>query len=87
VEFEHVDFAYDSNKPVLFDISFTAKPDTVTALVGPSGAGKSTIIGLIAAFYTPTQGRVIVDGSDLATVRLRTYRTQLGVRAAGHVFV
>ncbi len=79
VEFEHVDFAYDSNKPVLFDISFTAKPDTVTALVGPSGAGKSTIIGLIAAFYTPTQGRVIVDGSDLATVRLRTYRTQLGV--------
>jgi ABC-type multidrug transport system fused ATPase/permease subunit len=79
VEFEHVDFAYDSNKPVLFDVSFTAKPDTVTALVGPSGAGKSTIIGLLAAFYTPTQGRVIVDGADLATVRLRTYRTQLGV--------
>src|SRR4029077_4778140 len=79
VEFEHVDFAYDSNKPVLFDVSFTAKPDTVTALVGPSGAGKSTIIGLIAAFYTPTQGRVNVDGADLATVRLRTYRTQLGV--------
>jgi len=79
VEFEHVDFSYDSNKPVLFDVSFTAKPDTVTALVGPSGAGKSTIIGLIAAFYTPTQGRVIVDDMDLATVRLRTYRTQLGV--------
>jgi ABC-type multidrug transport system fused ATPase/permease subunit len=79
VEFDHVDFAYDSNKPVLFDVSFTAKPDTVTALVGPSGAGKSTIIGLIAAFYTPTQGRVIVDGTDLATVRLRAYRTQLGV--------
>ena len=79
VEFEHVDFAYDSNKPVLFDVSFTAKPDTLTALVGPSGAGKSTIIGLIAAFYTPTRGRVILDGTDLATVRLRTYRTQLGV--------
>ncbi len=79
VAFEHVDFAYDPNKPVLFDISFTAKPGSVTALVGPSGAGKSTIIGLIAAFYTPTKGRVVVDGTDLATVRLRTYRTQLGV--------
>jgi ABC-type multidrug transport system fused ATPase/permease subunit len=79
VEFERVDFAYDANKPVLFEVSFTAKPDTVTALVGPSGAGKSTIIGLIAAFYTPTQGSVIVDGTDLASVRLRTYRTQLGV--------
>src|SRR5437660_3029534 len=79
VEFEHVDFAYDVNKPVLFDIGFAAKPGTVTALVGPSGAGKSTIIGLIAAFYTPTKGRVVVDGADLATVRLRTYRTQLGV--------
>jgi subfamily B ATP-binding cassette protein MsbA len=79
IEFEHVDFAYDANKPVLFDVNFKAKPDTVTALVGPSGAGKSTIIGLIAAFYTPTQGRVVVDGTDLATVRLRTYRTQLGV--------
>jgi subfamily B ATP-binding cassette protein MsbA len=79
VEFENVNFAYDVNKPVLFDVNFVAKPDTVTALVGPSGAGKSTIIGLIAAFYTPTQGRVIVDGTDLAAVRLRTYRTQLGV--------
>jgi len=79
VEFENVDFAYDVNKPVLFDIGFSAKPGTVTALVGPSGAGKSTIIGLIAAFYTPTKGRVVVDGTDLATVRLRTYRTQLGV--------
>lgn len=79
VEFERVDFAYNANKPVLFDVNFEAKPDTLTALVGPSGAGKSTIIGLIAAFYTPTEGRVIVDGTDLATVRLRTYRTQLGV--------
>lgn len=79
VEFENVHFAYDPNKPVLFDISFKANPGTVTALVGPSGAGKSTIIGLIAAFYTPTNGRVTIDGIDLATVRLRTYRTQLGV--------
>jgi subfamily B ATP-binding cassette protein MsbA len=51
----------------------------VTALVGPSGAGKSTIIGLIAAFYVPTNGRVMVDGVDLAAVMLDSYRTQLGV--------
>ncbi len=79
IQFEHVDFAYDVNKPVLFDVSFESQPGTVTALVGPSGAGKSTIIGLIAAFYTPTRGRVLVDGVDLAAVRLDSYRTQLGV--------
>jgi len=77
--FETVDFAYAEGKPVLHDITFQARPGTVTALVGPSGAGKSTIIGLIAAFYTPTSGRVSVDGIDLSTVRLSSYRTQLGV--------
>ena len=79
VSFEHVGFAYDSGKPVLTDISFESKPGTVTALVGPSGAGKSTVIGLIAAFYVPTEGRALVDGTDLANVRLDSYRTQLGV--------
>jgi subfamily B ATP-binding cassette protein MsbA len=79
VAFESVNFAYDSGKPVLFDINFQSEPGTVTALVGPSGAGKSTIIGLIAAFYSPTNGRVLVDGIDLAKVRLDSYRTQLGV--------
>jgi subfamily B ATP-binding cassette protein MsbA len=77
--FENVDFSYDTGKQVLFDISFQSQPGTVTALVGPSGAGKSTIIGLIAAFYKPERGRVLVDGIDLATVKLRSYRTQLGV--------
>ena len=79
VAFEHVDFSYDTGKPVLHDIRFDSAPGTVTALVGPSGAGKSTIIGLIAAFYVPTSGRVLVDGYDLAHVRLDSYRTQLGV--------
>jgi len=79
VIFEHVDFSYDTGKQVLFDISFESQPGTVTALVGPSGAGKSTIIGLIAAFYKPAGGRVLVDSIDLATVKLRSYRTQLGV--------
>jgi ABC-type multidrug transport system fused ATPase/permease subunit len=79
VTFEDVSFAYDPGKEVLRDISFQSEPGTVTALVGPSGAGKSTIIGLIAAFYTPSSGRVLVDGVDLASVKLDSYRTQLGV--------
>src|SRR5205807_1804866 len=79
VAFENVAFAYDAGKTVLEGITFTAEPGTVTALVGPSGAGKSTIIGLIAAFYVPTAGSVRVDGVDLATARLDSYRTQIGV--------
>jgi len=79
VEMENVSFAYDTRKEVLHDVSFRSEPGTVTALVGPSGAGKSTIIGLIAAFYVPSSGRVLVDGVDLATVKLNSYRTQLGV--------
>ena len=79
VEFDRVSFAYTAGTDVLRDVSFTAQPGSVTALVGPSGAGKSTITGLIAAFYTPTVGRVLVDGVDLSTVRLASYRTQLGV--------
>jgi ABC-type multidrug transport system fused ATPase/permease subunit len=79
VEMETVSFAYDTRKEVLHDVSFRSEPGTVTALVGPSGAGKSTIIGLIAAFYVPSSGRVLVDGMDLSTVKLNSYRTQLGV--------
>jgi ABC-type multidrug transport system fused ATPase/permease subunit len=79
VEMEHVSFAYDTRKEVLHEVSFQSEPGTVTALVGPSGAGKSTIIGLVAAFYVPSSGRVVVDGVDLSTVKLSSYRTQLGV--------
>jgi subfamily B ATP-binding cassette protein MsbA len=79
VVFDRVRFAYEGGKEVLGEVSFRAAPGSVTALVGPSGAGKSTIIGLVAAFHAPTSGVVRVDGVDLATVRLGTYRTQLGV--------
>ena len=79
VVFDHVSFAYEKDRPVLRDLSFRAAPGTVTALVGPSGGGKSTIIGLVAAFYTPVEGRILVDGADLAHVRLESYRTRLGV--------
>ncbi|HKS95533.1 MAG TPA: ABC transporter ATP-binding protein, partial [Terriglobia bacterium] len=79
VAFEDVSFAYEAGKTVLEHISFRSEPGTVTALVGPSGAGKSTIIGLIAAFYVPASGTVRIDGIDLETVRLDSYRTRLGV--------
>ncbi len=79
LKFERVRFAYEAEKTVLHDVSFRAEPGTVTALVGSSGSGKSTIIGLIAAFHVPHEGRVLVDGVDLATVRLDSYRTHLGV--------
>lgn len=79
IDFQNVGFAYDPGKPVLFDVSFQARPGTVTALVGSSGSGKSTIISLVAAFHDPNEGKVLVDGVDLSTVRLDSYRTQLGV--------
>ncbi len=79
VEFEDVSFSYDGKHDVLRNISFVAAPGSVTALVGSSGSGKSTTIGLICAFYVPTQGRILVDDVDLSTVRLDSYRTRLGV--------
>src|SRR5215468_3577679 len=79
VEFHDVSFAYESRKEVLHEIGFQSEPGMVSALVGSSGAGKSTIIGLIAAFYVPSSGKVFVDGIDLSTVKLNSYRTQLGV--------
>jgi ABC-type multidrug transport system fused ATPase/permease subunit len=79
IEFDDVSFSYDGAHEVLHDISFRSQPGTVTALVGSSGSGKSTTIGLISAFYAPTKGTVLIDGVDLSTVRLDSYRTRLGV--------
>ena len=79
VEFRNVHFEYRKDVPVLHGISFVALPGTSTALVGASGSGKSTIIGLVAAFYRPTSGEILVDGRDLARVRLADYRSQIGV--------
>jgi ABC-type multidrug transport system fused ATPase/permease subunit len=79
VNFSGVSFSYDGKREVLNDVSFRAEPGTVTALVGSSGSGKSTTIGLIAAFYVPTQGQVWIDDVDLSTLRLDSYRTQLGL--------
>lgn len=79
IRFEHVDFEYETGKPVLADVSFESAPGSVTALVGSSGSGKSTIIGLVAAFYKPTRGIVSIDGIDLSRVRFDSYRPMLGV--------
>ena len=79
VVFDAVSFEYDPGVPVLKNVSLSAPAGTTTALVGSSGSGKSTLISLIMGFNHPRSGRVLVDGRDLETVRLRDYRAQLGV--------
>jgi ABC-type multidrug transport system fused ATPase/permease subunit len=79
VTFEDVTFEYVPGTPVLKEVSFRASAGTTTALVGSSGSGKSTLISLVMAFNRPLKGRIFVDGQDLASVRLRDYREQLGV--------
>jgi subfamily B ATP-binding cassette protein MsbA len=77
--FDNVSFAYEEGKPVLKDISFTAQPGTVTALVGTSGSGKTTIAGIAASFLNPEIGKVTIDGNDMSKVTLNSYRSNLGV--------
>ena len=78
IVFDSVSFAY-AEKEVLTDVSFEATSGSVTALVGSSGSGKSTIAGLAASFRIPSRGVVRIDGHDLATVKLESYREHLGV--------
>ncbi|MBP7778452.1 MAG: ABC transporter ATP-binding protein [Acidobacteria bacterium] len=77
VEFDRVSFEYDAGRPVLTDVTFRAPAGSTTALVGSSGSGKSTLISLVMAFNRPLSGRVLVDGFDLTTVKLRDYRNQV----------
>jgi subfamily B ATP-binding cassette protein MsbA len=79
VKFEHVTFSYDAGTPVLKDITFDAPAGTTTALVGTSGSGKSTLVSLVMAFNHPDSGRILIDGRDLAGLRLRDYRSRLGI--------
>ncbi|WP_306601560.1 ABC transporter ATP-binding protein [Geothrix sp. 21YS21S-2] len=79
VELDDVWFEYEKDTPVLRGISFQVPAGSTVALVGSSGSGKSTIIGLLMAFNHPQRGRVLVDGRDVMSVRLRDYRSKLGV--------
>jgi ABC-type multidrug transport system fused ATPase/permease subunit len=79
VVFDDVSFEYNAGVLVLRNVSFRAPAGTTTALVGSSGSGKSTLISLVMAFNRPRAGRVLVDGRDLSTIRLRDFRSQLGV--------
>lgn len=79
VEFKDVSFAYESGKEVVKGISFKAPAGSVTALVGTSGSGKTTIAGLAATFLNPDSGQILLDGHDLQTVTLESFRSQLGV--------
>lgn len=79
IRFENVAFAYESGKDVVKGITFDAPAGTVTALVGTSGSGKTTIAGLAATFLNPDSGVVYLDGHDLQSITLDTFRSQLGV--------
>lgn len=79
VEFDNVWFEYEPNVPVLKGVTFIAPAGTTTALVGSSGSGKSTLISLIMAFAQPQQGKILIDGESLSTLKLKDYRRHLGV--------
>jgi len=79
VRFEALSFAYGDGAPVLTGIDLDVPAGTTLAIVGPTGAGKTTLVNLIARFYDPTSGRVLVDGRDLRSVTLASLRANLGV--------
>lgn len=79
VRFDRVSFEYVPGVPVLKSVSLHAPAGTTTALVGPSGSGKSTLLSLIMAFNHPIDGKILVDGMDLETLRIREYRSRLGI--------
>ncbi len=79
VEFDNVSFAYGRHAGVLNQISFTAQPQQVVALLGPTGSGKSSVVNLIPRFYDPTEGSIKIDGTDIRDVRLNSLRSQIGM--------
>jgi ATP-binding cassette, subfamily B, multidrug efflux pump len=79
IVFDHVDFAYRPNEPILKDLSFSVEPGQKIAIVGPTGAGKTTIIKLLNRFYDVTSGRIMVDGIDVREWDLSALRREIGV--------
>lgn len=84
VEFKNVSFSYQAGRPILHDISFTARPGQRIALVGHTGSGKSSVINLLAKFYLPDSGRILVDGLDLANHSSASLHQQLGLVTQTH---
>jgi len=79
VEFRHISFAYEPERMVLNDLSFIAEPGQTVALVGHTGSGKSSIVNLIAKFYLPTTGEILIDGHEIRTLRGESLRSQMGI--------
>jgi subfamily B ATP-binding cassette protein MsbA len=79
IEFQNVSFSYNSDSPVLRDVSFRMNPGEVVAVVGASGAGKSTVSDLIPRFYDPDSGCVLIDGHDIRQVTLKSLRKHIGI--------
>lgn len=79
IEFKRLCFEYVPGKPVLRDVSFSARPGEVVAIVGPSGAGKTTLVDLIPRFYLPTEGEIKLDGVDTREIGLRSLRSLMGI--------
>ena len=79
VEFRGLSFGYDPARPVLHDINFVAEPGQTVALVGHTGSGKSSIINLVAKFYLPTTGELLVDGREIRTLTSRSLHRQVGM--------
>jgi ATP-binding cassette subfamily B protein len=79
VRFEHVDFAYEPNRQILFDVSFTIPAGRTVAVVGPSGSGKSTLARLLYRFYDVAAGRITVDGQDIRDVTQASLRAAIGI--------
>ncbi|MGI5159299.1 ABC transporter ATP-binding protein [Microbispora sp. CA-102843] len=79
VEFEHVSFRYDSEQPLIEDLSLVAEPGHTIAIVGPTGAGKTTLVNLIMRFYELDAGRITLDGVDITAMRREDLRSQIGM--------
>ncbi len=79
VRFEHVAFAYDADRPILHDVSFTIPAGHKVAVVGPSGAGKSTLARLLFRFYDVTGGRILINGQDVRAVTQDSLRASIGI--------
>ena len=79
VEFQHVFFAYNSDRRVLHDVSFAVPAGARVAIVGTTGAGKTTLVGLLTRFYDPTAGAILLDGMDLRDYRLADLRDQFAI--------